>query len=249
MITKEITTIDELRELTKVVREKGYCAIDTEFTPLENKKSKLSGISFSHTIDEGYYYHCPNLVRNSAEWFLLHDVLDRSNIRKYFHNAKPDIQCLWQSGFIVKNVFFDTMVAHYLIDPIGRHGLKRLSNDYYSVNYGDELDKWFKEPRAFNEYYDLHREKAVTYASMDAIMTLKLAEKFKPVMEKKFKTLFFEIEMQCVPILAHMEMYGLKVHREHLNSLHSAYMKAERTLERWVCDIGTPIIKESHENC
>lgn len=243
MITIEITTNEKLSLLAKECAKKQYVAIDTEFTPLENKKCKLSGISFSHTIDQGYYYHCPELSINSAEHFLLLKILDNKDIRKYFHNAKVDLQCLWQAGFTVPNVYFDTMIAHYLINPIGKHGLKSLSQEYYSIEYGKELEEWFKQGRTFNEYYEHMSHKAVLYASMDAIMTLKMAERLKPTIEKTYKMLFYDIEMKCMHILAHMEMYGLKVDREHLNNLHDTYMKAEETLERWVTDIGTPIVK------
>jgi DNA polymerase-1 len=232
---KELKDEQEILALCQTIKSQQFCSVDTEFIERNGHKGELLGISVSYKYGDAYFI--------TQQFHLLKCILENKDIRKYFHNAKCDYQILRANGIEVKGIYFDTMLAHYLIDPIDHHGLKYLTEKYFGFKYGQLLEDWFKDGKNFREFMTEYPDQAVEYACTDADYTLRLAGKLKPLIEVGFKKLFYDIEMPLVPILAQMEQQGVHINRSYLQELEIKYKTIYNDLEKQLVEIGTPFIR------
>ncbi|MGA1226349.1 MAG: DNA polymerase I [Tamlana sp.] len=194
---------------------------DTETTGLNPLTAELVGISFSWEIGKGFYVPFPE-NKDEAQALIeeLRPFFEAENIQKIGQNLKYDIKVLAKYNIEVKEPLFDTMLAHYLINPDMRHNMDVLSETY--LNYTPISIETLIGKKGKNQLpmRDVSLEKQTEYAVEDADITLQLKEHFeKELGEANTKKLFDEIEIPLLRVLAAMELEGINLDKDFLNSL------------------------------
>ncbi len=189
-----------------------YC-FDTEFTSLDPLTGELVGLAFSFEAGTGYYVPCPaDQEETKAIVARFRPVLEAPGIRKIGQNLKFDFQVMACYGVRLGGELWDTMLAHYLIDPDTRHNMDALSETYlgYSpVSITELIGKKGKDQGTMRE---VDIQIASDYAAEDADITLQLKHKFAPMLvENQLEKLFHEVEMPLVEVLSDMELEGVKI--------------------------------------
>jgi DNA polymerase-1 len=194
---------------------------DTETTGLDALHAELVGISFSYEKGKGFYIPFPeNQTEAQSLVEKLVPFFENETIEKIGQNLKYDLKVLSNYGITVKGKLFDTMIAHYLINPDMRHNMDILSETY--LKYAPQsievlIGKKGKNQKSMRE---VPLEEIKEYAVEDADVTLQLAEIFNTELDKTHtKKLFEEIEIPLVTVLASMEKEGINLDVPFLNSL------------------------------
>jgi len=206
----------ELLALLK--RQKSFC-FDTETTGLDSHESELVGMSFSIEPHKAYYVPVPDNYHDAQQIVNeFREVFENAEIEKTGQNLKFDISILKWYEVDVKGKLFDTMLAHYLIQPDMRHGMDVLAESF--LNYKPvPIDKLIgKKGKDQLSMRIVPIEEIKEYAGEDADITLQLRLVFEPLLvESSTKPLFYEIEMPLVHVLASMEAEGVKIDIKALN--------------------------------
>ena len=224
---------DSLRNWVEKIKLQGRVCIDTETTSHLPSRAKLVGISMCVTPPEACYIPVGHISEEQqipldAVKKILGPVLADREIKKTGQNIKYDIIVLERAGFKVRGVDFDTMIASYLIDPAGAHGL-----DALSMNLLNHKMISFKEVtsgiKGEGKFAKVRVKEAVKYACEDAHVTRLISDILKKrLKEEGVVKLFNEVEMPLVPILADMEMAGIHV---DINDLERLSKELEKELE------------------
>lgn len=209
----------ELRKslIAHLAQQESIC-VDTETTGTDANLAELVGLSFSTKPGEGYYIPLSAdiaEVQPILEEFRA--VLENENIAKIGQNIKYDILILKWYGISVKGKLFDTMLAHYLIDPDTRHNMDVLSENY--LGYTPVSITKLIGPKGKNQgnMRDVPVEQVVDYAAEDADVTLQLANVFRPMLkELNAEELARDVENPLVYVLADIEKEGVKIDIETL---------------------------------
>lgn len=206
-----ISSGDKLKEILESARAKGVLSLDTETTGVDPMNCDLVGISLC--VEPATAYYIPWEQADKEELTsILNQYLSDDKILKVGQNIKYDILVLGQHGIDIKGAIFDTMIAHYLIDPETKHGMDFLSETYLNytpVSIEELIGK--KGPKQL-KMSDIDVEKVKEYAAEDADITLQLYQKLKPELaEKEIESLFSEIEVPLIPVLSKMERSGVAV--------------------------------------
>jgi DNA polymerase I len=193
-------------------KQKEFC-FDTETTSLEAVEAKLVGIAFSYYKGEAYYIPFPEDQAETQKLVdLLKPVLENENIMKIGQNLKYDIMVLEKYGVQVKGPIFDTMLAHYLIEPEMRHNMDVLAESY--LNYSPISIETLigKKGTKQKNMKDAPLDKITEYAAEDADVTLRLKQALDPILkEQKAEKLFWEVETPLIQVLADVECAGVKI--------------------------------------
>ena len=203
--------------LGKLMKQKSVC-FDTETTSLNTFEAELVGIAFSWEKNKGYYLSTPKDETNDIlEEFK--PFFESEEIEKIGQNLKYDLKVLANKkhNLKVKGPFFDTMIAHYLINPDMRHGMDVLAETY--LNYSPvPIEKLIgKKGKNQKSMRDVDLQEQTEYAVEDADITLQLKELFKTKLEEAGTLkLFNEIEIPLVEVLVSMEIEGIKLNVESL---------------------------------
>jgi DNA polymerase-1 len=211
-------TADKRATLIKYLSGKKAFCFDTETTGLDTSEAELVGIAFSCKAGEGFYVPMPE-NRKAAD-FILADfkpLFADEKILKIAHNLKYDLTILKWYGIEIKQPMFDTMLAHYLIEPDMRHGMDLLSETYLHyrpISIEELIGKKGKDQKNMR---DIPVEQVKEYAAEDADITFRLYELFSSKLdETKTRQLFETIEMPLVSVLGAMETEGIKINSELL---------------------------------
>ena len=218
--------------IEKLLKQKTVC-FDTETTSIDALKAQLVGIAFSWEKGKGYYLPFPE-DKNEAQELIekLRPFFENELIEKVGQNLKYDIKVLYKYNISVKGKLFDTMIAHYLINPDMRHNMDVLAETY--LNYSPQsitelIGKKGKNQRSMRE---VPLEKITEYAVEDADVTFQLKEHFeKELQEAHTKKLFDAIEIPLVRVLASMELEGINLDVAFLKSLEKDLNDDIKTLE------------------
>ncbi|GGF08702.1 DNA polymerase I [Flavobacterium limi] len=219
--------------LQNLQKQTSVC-FDTETTGLDALHAELVGVSFSYEKGKGYYVPFPE---NQEEAKVLIDkfkpFFENENIEKIGQNLKYDLKILSNYGITVKGKLFDTMIAHYLINPDMRHNMDILAETYLKYSPKSIETLIGKKGKSQLSMRDVTLEDIKEYAAEDADVTLQLKEIFTTELDKtETKKLFEEIEIPLVSVLAAMETEGIRLDVEFLK-LMSAEMDLEiKTLEQ-----------------
>jgi len=209
-------------------------SLDTETTGTDPISAELVGMSFSVAENQAFYIPVPH-KREEAQKIVneLRPVYENEKSLKVGQNIKYDMLVLQNYGVEVKGKLFDTMVAHYVLQPELRHGMDYLAEIYlnYQTIHIDELIG-AKGKNQLN-MRDLLPEKVYKYACEDADVTLKL----KNILEKELKEngaedLFYKIEMPLVPVLAYIERNGMKLDLEALKQTSEDFTSRMQEIEK-----------------
>lgn len=209
--------------LAQLKKQKAYC-FDTETSSLNPNTCQLLGLAFSWKADEGHYVALPLDDPKAAQEILTEFAPVLTDPKKEIvgHNLKFDLSVLRAHGLSLNGPFFDSMLAHSLIDPDQRHGMDYLSEVYlgYSPIAISSLIGERKAPEGQSSLLELSREdlsKVAEYAAEDADITLQIAEKLRPQLkEKGLERVLFDIECPLMPVLADMEREGIALDLEAL---------------------------------
>jgi DNA polymerase I len=206
--------------IKNLMNQSSVC-FDTETTGLNPLTAELVGIAFSWETGKGFYMPFPE-DRNEAQDLIeeLRPFFESEAIEKIGQNLKYDIKVLAKYNIEVKGKLFDTMLAHYLINPDMRHNMDVLAETYLNytpISITELIGKKGKNQLSMRE---VPLEKQTEYAVEDADITLQLKEHFeKELGEANTKKLFDEIEIPLLRVLATMELEGINLDCNFLNSL------------------------------
>ncbi|REC41996.1 DNA polymerase I [Chryseobacterium pennipullorum] len=200
-----------------LLKQKVVC-FDTETTSLNELEAELVGMSFSYK--KGLAYYIP-LSEDNGEVLqtleIFRPFFEREDLLKVAHNLKFDYKILKQYNITVKGAMFDTMIAHYLLNPDGRHGMDYLSEVY--LNYKPVSIETIIGKKGKNQgnFRDADLRTQTDYAAEDADITFQLYELFAPQLKKEnLEELFFTIEMPLMEVLAKMELAGISLDEKWL---------------------------------
>ena len=225
--------------VSKLFMQKSFC-FDTETTGLDMFLSDLVGMSFCFKEGEAYYVSLPADKTEATE--VLREfkvVFESEQIEKIGQNIKFDLLMLAQYGIQLKGKFFDTMIAHYLVQPELRHGMDYLAEiylKYRTIHYEDLVGAKGKNQIDIR-FVDL--DLLCNYAAEDADVTFRL----KQILEKELKenaleNLFYEIEMPLLKVLAIMERTGVRIDSEALRQSSEILTQDMLSLEKEIHTIA-----------
>ncbi|MFK2819350.1 DNA polymerase I [Flavobacteriaceae sp. LMIT009] len=206
--------------MKKLMLQSSVC-FDTETTGIDPIVAELVGIAFSWEQGKGFYIPFPEDKEETQEIIeVLRPFFESERIEKIGQNLKYDIKVLAKYGVEVKGKLFDTMIAHYLINPDMRHNMDILSETYLNytpISITELIGKKGKNQLSMRE---VSLEKQTEYAVEDADITLQLKEHFQgELTEANTKKLFDELEIPLVKVLASMELEGINLDKPFLASL------------------------------
>lgn len=212
--------VDEARDLAKLLATKPAVAFDTETTSLEVLDAEVVGMSFCYEKGKAYYVAVPENRQEAQEMIAAFEPFwSAAQVEKIGQNIKYDLSVLMNYGVDVQGPIFDTMIAHYLIQPDMRHGMDILAEtylNYETISIESILGKKGKNQKNMR---DLPPAEVVDYAAEDADITFQLKEIFEPMLkETGVDSVFRTIEMPLVPVLARMEREGIRVDVDALRS-------------------------------
>ncbi len=208
--------------LQNLMTQKSVC-FDTETTGLNPITAELVGIAFSWEVGKGFYLPFPENKDEAQELIeLVRPFFDDSTIQKIGQNLKYDIKVLKKYGISVKGKLFDTMLAHYLINPDMRHNMDVLAETYLNYTPVSITELIGKKGKNQLSMRDVPLDKITEYAVEDADITLQLKEHFeKELSEADTQKLFDDIEIPLLRVLADMELEGINLDVPFLESLTS----------------------------
>ena len=213
---------------------------DTETTGLNPLTAELVGISFSWEIGKGFYLPFPE-DKTEAQALIetLRPFFESDTIQKIGQNLKYDIKVLAKYNVQVKGPLFDTMLAHYLINPDMRHNMDVLAETYLNYTPIAITELIGKKGKNQLSMRDVPLEKQTEYAVEDADITLQLKEHFeKELGEANTQKLFDDIEVPLLRVLAAMELEGINLDVDFLNSLSDDLNNDINTLERKIYEVA-----------
>ncbi len=236
-----IETKDKRNTFIKDLMKQKVVCFDTETTSVDANSAELVGMSFSWKSGEAYYIPLPE-NENGAK-FILKDFVaffESEAILKIGHNLKYDITVLAWYGIDVAGKMFDTMLAHYLIQPDMKHNMDALSEAYLNyrpISIETLIGKKGKNQKSMR---DIAVDSVAPYACEDADITYRLYEKFAPEIEKEagLKSLFYNIEMPLMPVLARMESSGVKIDTDALAEISTNLEAEALSLESEIYEIA-----------
>jgi len=196
----------------KLMAEKSIC-FDTETTSLDALLAEIVGLAFSFKKGEGYYVSFPqNREEAASVLYEFKDLFESDNIEKIAHNLKYDLAVIQNYGVKIKGKLFDTMIAHYLIQPDMRHNMDLLAETYLGYKPVSIESLIGKKGKNQKNMRDLDPSEVFEYACEDADVTFQLKGIFEEKLnETKTEKLFWEIEMPLLPVLEKMEREGINL--------------------------------------
>jgi len=216
-----IQTREDLKKLAEELSKLEEFCFDTETTSINALESELVAIAFSWIKGKGYLVYFPENENEIKEMLsILKPVFENDRIRKIGQNIKFDIQVLANYGIEVRGALFDTMIAHYLLEPDMRHNMDYLAETYLSYRPVSIESLIGERGRNQKTMRSVPVEKIVEYSVEDADITLQLKELFEPkIIKEGMKELAENIEMPLIRVLACMERAGVKLDEENLKSI------------------------------
>ncbi|WP_309608475.1 DNA polymerase I [Flavobacterium sp.] len=219
--------------IQNLMNQKSVC-FDTETTGIDALNAELVGMSFSYESGKAFYIPFPE---NQAEAQILVDkfkpFFESETIEKIGQNIKYDLKILSHYGVQIKGKLFDTMIAHYLINPDMRHNMDVLSETYLKYSPKSIETLIGKKGKNQKSMRDVALEDIKEYAAEDADITFQLKQNFSPILDKaETKKLFDEIEIPLIPVLAAMELEGINLDVPFLKEMSVEMAKESSQLEQ-----------------
>jgi len=229
-----VNTKESINELVKVLKEQKTIAFDTETTGLDAIAADIVGLSFSFEKGKAYYVPTPS-DQDEALAIVEHfkPILENPSIIKVGQNIKYDILLLRKYDVNVQGPLFDTMLAHYLIDPDTRHGMDILAETYLNYTPVSITELIGNKGKNQGNMRDVEIEKVKEYAAEDADITWQLYETFQPLLkETNTEKLAEEVEFPLVYVLAEVENNGVKIDESTLQNFSKELEKDITNLEK-----------------
>lgn len=238
-----LDTEDKINDFYQIILTKDFFVLDTETTGIDPMASDLVGMSFSFAENQAFYIPVPSERERALKIInKFKPVFENEKSVKIGQNIKYDMMMLANYGVELKGELFDTMIAHYLLQPDLRHNMDYLAEIY--LNYKTiKIDELIgaKGKNQLN-MGDLSPLQVYKYACEDADVTLKLKYKLeKELRDNGLYDLFREIEMPLVPVLAYMERNGVRIDINTLRETSDNFTARMKQIEEEVHQMaGTP---------
>ncbi|HKO82316.1 MAG TPA: DNA polymerase I, partial [Chitinophagaceae bacterium] len=222
-----------IKNLVSELKKHNEICFDTETTGIDANDAELVGLSFSVTPGEAFYIPCPADQERTKVILSHFDSLFADKSKTWVgQNIKYDLLVLKWYNVSIAGKLFDTMLAHYVIEPEGKRGMDLLSAKYlgYEPVHIEELIG--KKGKTQGTMRDVELEKITAYAAEDADITLQLKKIFTPLLkEKEVEKVFNEVESPLVEVLTNMEYEGVKIDTGFLNDYSKQLEKEAKTAE------------------
>ena len=230
---KLVDNEEEITRLRDFLMTKEIVSLDTETTSTNAIEAELVGLSFSVEENKAYYIPIPPNSKKALEIVnIFKPLYENEKILKVGQNIKYDLEVLANYGVTLAGKMFDTMIAHYVIQPELYHNMDYLAEIYlkYKTIHIEELIG--PKGKGQKNMRDLSPEQIYEYAAEDADVTLKL----KNILEKELKKydvehLFYDIEMPLMPVLASMEMNGVRLDTKSLQETSEVLTQRMKAIE------------------
>lgn len=235
-----VDTAQKRNELINLLSKQNEISFDTETTNIDANLAELVGLVFSIKEGQGYYVPIPE---DKEQALLICDefkeMLEDPNITMIGQNIKYDSLIMKWYGVDIKGYYFDTMIAHYLLEPDLRHNLDYLAESYLDYSMISITELIGKKGKNQLTMRDVPVEKVVDYACEDADMTRRLQQKFdKDLKESELRSVYDTIEEPLIEVLTTMEYNGVKIDAENLKNY-------SKELEKVIVDIQKTIYTEA----
>lgn len=226
----------EIRDLVAILNQQKEICFDTETTGTDANNVELVGISFSFEKGKAYYIPFTNNQKEVKEkLLLLKPLFDNANICWVGQNIKYDLLILKWYGIEPTGSLFDTMLAHYVIEPEGRRSMDLLSAQYLGYEPVSIETLIGKKGKNQGNMRDVAIDKIKEYAAEDADITLQLKHCFAPLLKtKEVEKVFYEVENPLVRVLTDMEYEGVKIDESFLNDYSKELEKEAKKCEESV---------------
>ena len=237
---KLIENEEDARKLCDFFMTNQTLTLDTETTSTNAMEAELVGLSFAVKENEAFYVAIPS-DRQEAQKIvdIFKPVYENENILKIGQNIKYDLEVLHHYGVTLRGNMWDTMIAHYLIQPELRHNMDYMAETllgYHTIHIDELIGPKGKNQKSMR---DLSPTDIYEYACEDADITLKLKNVLEPKLkEAGVEHLFYEIEMPLVPVLAEMEMNGVCIDTESLNETSRIFTNRMQELENRIYELA-----------
>ena len=226
---------EEIERLVSQLLHFSHIVFDTETTSTDVYSAELVGVSLCVKAHEAWYLPMPEQKEACQNRLaLLKPLLEDEKRLKIGQNLKYDISMLQQYGVSVNGPLFDTMIAHYLLEPELRHNMDYLAEAY--LNYLTiPIEDLIGRGRTQKTMREVPIDKVVEYASEDADITFQLYQKLLPLLkENGVEKLFYDIEMPLVPVLSQMEANGVKIDNLGLQQVSEEFGKEIQNIENQI---------------
>ena len=239
-VYKTVDTEEEMAKLGRFLADQDFFAFDTETDGIDPLTAGLVGMSFAVKENEAWYVPVP-ADKEEATKVVAHfsPALQNRKSQKIGQNIKFDIIVLRKYGVRVAGPLFDTMIAHYLLNPELRHGMDYLAETY--LKYKPVPISQLIGPKGKNQLCmrDVPLAQIAEYAAEDADVTLKLKIFFAPELKKAgIESLFFDIEMPLIYVLVEMEVTGVKLDTVALKQSSEELTAALNNLEKEIYELA-----------
>jgi len=222
-----------IKKLVNALMKQKEICFDTETTGIDANDVEIVGMSFAYETGKGYYVPCPPAQEEAKKILQQFEPLfSNTKITWIGQNLKYDMLILKWYGLELKGEIFDTMLAHYVIEPDGKRSMDILSAQYlgYEPVHIEELIG--KKGKGQGNMRDVELEKIKEYAAEDADITLQLKHIFTPLLkDKEVERVFNEVENPLVKVLTAMEFEGIKVDVDFLNEYSKQLEKEAKQAE------------------
>ena len=231
-----VKTDEEIKSLIKYLSSFDEICFDTETTGIDANDAEMVGMSFSVKPGEGFYVYCPPDQKETSRRLSFFETLFNDTSKTWIgHNIKYDMLILKWYGYELAGNTFDSMLAHFVIDPDGKNGMDALSEKFlgYEPVHIEELIG--KKGKGQGNMRDLEPEKVKDYAAEDADITLQLKHVLLPLLkQKEVEKVFYEVDNPLVKVLAAMEFEGIKIDEGFLNDYSKELEKEAKEAEESV---------------
>lgn len=231
-----VQTDKEIKDLVKYLSGYDEICFDTETTGIDANDAELVGLSFSVKPGEGFYVFCPADQKETTKRLKFFEPLFNEKKKNWVgHNIKYDMLILKWYGFELAGSIFDSMLAHFAIEPDGKNGMDALSERYlgYEPVHIEELIG--KKGKGQGNMRDVEPEKIKDYAAEDADITLQLKNVFIPKLkEREVERVFYEVDNPLVKVLTAMEFEGIRIDEGFLKNYSKELEKEAKAAEESV---------------
>lgn len=229
---KLITSHEDIKKLVaEILKQKSFC-FDTETTGIDSHTAEIVGISFCWENDKAFYIDVPK-EKTKAIMSLIEPVFKNPEVEIIGQNIKYDINILQQYGITVEGKLFDTMIAHYLIEPDLKHGMDFLSETYLNYRPISIETLIGKKGKNQKNMRDIPAEEISNYACEDADITFQLKQIFEKELKKVgLSDLLADLEMPLIKVLSDMETQGISLDVKALADFSVELQKQVETIEK-----------------
>ena len=234
-----IDTEEKRKKIIDLFLTNDFLSLDTETTGTDPISAKIVGLSFSIRENQAFYVPIPQNDEEAQK--IVNEfkpIYENENILKIGQNIKYDLLVLQNYGVELKGKIFDTMIAHYLLQPELHHGMDYMAEVY--LNYQTiHIEELIGKGKNQKNMADLPPTAVYEYACEDADVTLKLKNILEPQLkENDCDRLFWEIEMPLMPVLAYMERNGVCIDREGLKETSRLYTEEMNRIEQEIHELA-----------